>query len=118
MVNIKKLLTFIFCLNLLFPSHLWAQVNGSLVAESTDNKNLVAQNDFVSLSDLAIEDLISARGAGARNPFSPGTTEEEFDPQSLSVQGIVIGPDTKFDGVGNWGEDKTFRFRTIRYRGI
>lgn len=31
---------------------------------------------------------------------------------------LYIGPDTKFDGVGEWRQDKTFRFRTIRYRGI
>lgn len=31
---------------------------------------------------------------------------------------LYINPDTKFDGVGNWGKDKTFQFRTIRYRGI
>lgn len=31
---------------------------------------------------------------------------------------LSIGPETKFDGVGNWGEDKNFRFRTVKYRGI
>lgn len=31
---------------------------------------------------------------------------------------LYIGPDTKFDGVNNWGQDKTFRFRTVRYRGV
>lgn len=31
---------------------------------------------------------------------------------------LYIGPDTKFDGVGAWGQDKTFHFRTIKYRGI
>ena len=31
---------------------------------------------------------------------------------------LYIGPDTKFDGAGNWGTDKSFHFRTIKYRGI
>ncbi len=31
---------------------------------------------------------------------------------------LSIAPDTKFDGVGNWGVDKSFHFRTIKYRGI
>ncbi len=31
---------------------------------------------------------------------------------------LSIAPDTKFDGVGNWGMDKSFHFRTIKYRGI
>lgn len=31
---------------------------------------------------------------------------------------LFIGPETKFDGVGRWGEEKIFHFKTIRYRGI
>ena len=31
---------------------------------------------------------------------------------------LFIGTETKFDGVGRWGEEKIFHFRTIRYRGI
>ncbi len=31
---------------------------------------------------------------------------------------IFIGPETKFDGVGRWGEERVFHFRTIKYRGI
>lgn len=31
---------------------------------------------------------------------------------------LSIGSDTKFDGVGPWGETKDFHFRTITYRGI
>lgn len=31
---------------------------------------------------------------------------------------IFIGPESKFDRVGRWGEEKIFHFRTIKYRGI
>jgi len=31
---------------------------------------------------------------------------------------IFIGPDSKFDGVGEWRQDSSFHFRTIRYRGV
>lgn len=31
---------------------------------------------------------------------------------------LFIGPETKFDGVGRWGEEKIFHFRTIQYRGV
>lgn len=31
---------------------------------------------------------------------------------------VFIGTETKFDGVGRWGEEKIFHFRTIKYRGI
>lgn len=31
---------------------------------------------------------------------------------------LTIGPDTKFDGVGAWGQTKDFHFRTITYKGV
>ncbi|EKD84574.1 MAG: hypothetical protein ACD_38C00193G0003 [uncultured bacterium] len=31
---------------------------------------------------------------------------------------LSIGPDSKFDGVGSWGKDKTYHFRTIKYTGV
>ncbi|MBF0106273.1 MAG: hypothetical protein HQM16_13215 [Deltaproteobacteria bacterium] len=49
-----------------------------------------------SLSDLAIEELVSTQGFGTRNPFMPGSAEEEFDPTSLLIQGIIVGPDIEY----------------------
>lgn len=40
-------------------------------------------------------------------PYNLGTTYTLF-----------IGTETKFDGVGRWGEEKVFHFRTIKYSGI
>lgn len=31
---------------------------------------------------------------------------------------LSIGPDTKFDGMGEWGQSKDFHFRTVSYKGI
>lgn len=31
---------------------------------------------------------------------------------------IFIGTETKFDGVGRWGEEKVFHFKTIKYTGV
>ena len=31
---------------------------------------------------------------------------------------LFIGPETKFDGMGKWGEEKVFHFRTIPYKGV
>ena len=31
---------------------------------------------------------------------------------------LYIGRDTKFEETGEWGKDQTFRFRTVKYRGI
>lgn len=45
-----------------------------------------------SFSDLAIDELVSSQSGFSRNPFVPGSTEEEFDPTSLVIQGIIIGP--------------------------
>lgn len=40
-------------------------------------------------------------------PFELGTTYT-----------IFIGPDSKFDGVGAWGQEKIFHFKTIKYTGV
>lgn len=40
-------------------------------------------------------------------PYKLGTTYTLF-----------IGTETKFDGLGRWGEEKIFHFRTITYRGV
>lgn len=31
---------------------------------------------------------------------------------------IFIGTDTKFDGVGAWGQEKIYHFKTIKYTGV
>lgn len=31
---------------------------------------------------------------------------------------LSIAPDTKFDGIGEWRQNKEFHFRTITYKGI
>lgn len=42
-----------------------------------------------------------------------------FKPYELgTTYTLFIGPDTKFDGVGAWGQEKIYHFRTIQYRGI
>jgi len=42
-------------------------------------------------------------------------------PKSLQLGSsytLFIDPDTKFDGVGNWGQDKIFHFHTVTYKGV
>lgn len=31
---------------------------------------------------------------------------------------LFIGPETKFDGVGRWGQEKIYHFKTITYQGV
>lgn len=40
-------------------------------------------------------------------PYQLGTTYTLF-----------IGTETKFDGVGRWGQEKIYHFRTIKYTGV
>lgn len=40
-------------------------------------------------------------------PYELGTTYTLF-----------LGPDTKFEGLGKWGQEKIFHFKTVRYRGV
>lgn len=35
-----------------------------------------------------------------------------------STYTLFIGPDTKFEGVGEWKQEKIYHFKTIRYRGV
>lgn len=42
-----------------------------------------------------------------------------FKPYELgTTYTLFIGPDTKFDGAGAWGQEKIFHFKTIQYRGV
>lgn len=47
---------------------------------------------MASVSDVALDELSKADVNGGRNPFTPGTVQEEFDPSALIVEGIVVGP--------------------------
>lgn len=31
---------------------------------------------------------------------------------------LFIGPETKFDGVQNWGQEKIYHFHTVSYKGV
>lgn len=48
-----------------------------------------------SFSDLVFEELYETSAVSQRNPFAPGVIQEEFDPNALIVEGIVIGPEIK-----------------------
>jgi type IV pilus assembly protein PilQ len=48
-----------------------------------------------SITDIAIDEILGTQGGTLRNPFSQGDIDEQFDPQSLDIQAIVIGPGVK-----------------------
>lgn len=77
--------------------------------------NLPIQNigEFKSRLDPNIEykvELSGDRKTAKIKPIKPlqlGTTYTLF-----------IGTETKFDGVGRWGQEKIYHFRTIKYTGV
>ncbi len=88
-------------------------VGATDVVEITFNRSLENVGEFKSRMEPEIGykvelsgDRKTARIIPAK-PYPLGTTFTLF-----------IGPDTKFDGVGRWGEEKIFHFRTIKYTGV
>src|SRR3990167_1015932 len=79
-----KLFKIIFLLLFLVCSH-------SIFAQ--DEQETIAPDE--SFSDLVFEELYETSSVSQRNPFAPGVIQEEFDPNALIVEGIVIGPQTK-----------------------
>lgn len=81
--------------------------------EITFNRPLENVGEFKSRLEPKIEykvELSSDRKTAKIKPvksFLLGTTYTLF-----------IGPETKFDGVGRWGEEKIYHFKTITYRGV
>lgn len=64
--------------------------------EEPINDNLASPLEIpASFSDMALEELTNASLNDVRNPFAPGVVENEFDPTSLTIEGIIIGPNIK-----------------------
>lgn len=83
------------------------------VLEITFNKPLQNSGEFKAriepTTDFKIE-LSSDRKTAKIIPIQPYELGSTYT--------LFIGPETKFDGVGRWGQEKVFHFRTIRYRGV
>lgn len=106
-----KYLALIFVVFISFSAMAQVSVEPTVVDVTAQNQNDPAQNDpnqvvneisedlleeDVSFSDLAIEEMFHNQSGSARNPFAPGVAEEEFDPSTLVIEGIVIGPGVKY----------------------
>lgn len=81
--------------------------------EITFNKSLENEGEFKLKVEPKIDFkiILSSDRKTAKitheKPFELGTTYTFF-----------IGTDTKFDGVGAWGQEKIFHLKTIKYRGV
>lgn len=88
-------------------------VSGSDPVEITFNRPLENVGEFKSRIEPKIDykvELSSDRKTAKIIPSKPYPLGTTFT--------LFIGPDSKFDGVGNWGKDKTYHFRTIKYTGV
>lgn len=90
-----------------------AIISASEVVEITFNRPLENVGEFKLRIEPKVDVKVELSGDRktariiAIQPYSLGQTYT-----------IFIGTETKFDGVGRWGEEKIFHFRTIKYRGI
>lgn len=88
-------------------------VSANETIEITFNRPLENTGEFKLRLEPKIEYKVELSGdrKTARiiplKPFFLGTTYTLF-----------IGPETKFDGAGRWGEEKVYHFKTITYKGV
>lgn len=88
-------------------------VSGTDVIEITFNRPLQNVGEFKNKIEPKIEykvELSADRKTARIIPAKPYPVGAGFT--------LSIGPDTKFDGMGEWRESKDFHFRTIKYTGV
>lgn len=88
-------------------------ISADQIIEVTFNRPLENKGEFKLRIEPKIEfkiELSQDRKTAKimpQKPYELGTTYT-----------IFIGPDSKFDGVGAWGQEKIYHFKTIRYTGV
>jgi len=90
-----------------------AIISTAEIIEITFNRPLENVGEFKNRIETKIDYKVELSGDRKTakiipvKPYSLGTTYTLF-----------IGSESKFDGVGRWGEEKVFHFKTVNYRGI
>lgn len=88
-------------------------VSASEIVEITFNRPLENAGEFKSRIEPKIEYKVELSGDRKTAKIIPAK------PYALgSTYTLYIGPDSKFEGVGEWRQDKTFHFKTITYKGV
>ncbi|MBI4035671.1 Ig-like domain-containing protein [Candidatus Daviesbacteria bacterium] len=88
-------------------------ISAAEIIEITFNRPLENVGEFKSRMEPKIEykvELINDRKTARIIPAKPYELGATYN--------LYIGPDSKFDGVGEWKQDKSFHFRTIPYKGV
>lgn len=90
-----------------------AVVSAADIIEITFNRPLENVGEFKNRIEPKIDYKVELSGDRKTAKIIP------VKPLELGLSyTLFIGTETKFDGVGRWGEEKIFHFRTIKYRGI
>ncbi len=88
-------------------------VSANEIIEITFNRTLENKGEFKlriePKTDFKIE-LSSDRKTAKIIPVNPYELGKTYT--------IFIGTETKFDGVGRWGQEKIYHFKTVAYRGV
>lgn len=90
-----------------------AIVSATEVIEITFNKPLENKGEFKLKIDPKTDFRIELSGDRKTAKIIP---EKSYELGKTYT--IFIGTETKFDGIGRWGEEKIFHFKTIPYRGV
>lgn len=88
-------------------------ISATDIIEITFNRPLENVGEFKSRIEPKIDYKVELSGDRKTAKILPAK------PYQLgSTFTLFIGTETKFDGVGRWGEEKIFHFKTITYRGV
>lgn len=88
-------------------------ISASEIIEITFNRPLENEGEFKSRIEPQIDykiELVNDRKTAKIIPAKPYNLGSTYT--------LFIGTETKFDGVGRWGEEKVFHFKTIKYTGV
>lgn len=88
-------------------------VSATEIIEITFNRPLENVGEFKSRIEPKIDYKVVLSGDRKTAKIIP-TKPLELG----TVFTLFIGPDSKFDGVGRWGQDKMFHFKTVTYKGV
>ena len=88
-------------------------VSATQVIEITFNKPLQNSGEFKVRIEPKLDFKVDLSSDRKTAKITPGK------PLELGVTyTLFIGPETKFDGSGNWGQEKIYHFKTVKYTGV
>ena len=88
-------------------------VSATEIIEITFNRPLENVGEFKSKIEPKIEYSVQLSDNRKTAKIKP------VKPLELGITyTLFIGTETKFDGVGRWGEEKIYHFKTVKYTGV